>query len=286
MKYFTIENHKVEGQAREKTVHVTEYESIEEFEKDLMAKEVSTLFKGPYKNRKFEDLSSVSGNASFTGTHSFNDALNLLRNGWEHGAKELTKKLKVKNNSPQMELVRKTVYDIVGFQACVPRYLQGVPQSMINKRMIPQKQKVLTLVKDICYSAGVSQERIMEDSITFLQIVQAIEAQGIRVNINAAFLSKEGNEWSWVRLKIKGANERINISKMAFAMAHPSFLRRMMFRYIETDERLQSKGFTRGYGVPGAYEEMSSILRDNEYMVKKFNSLETVVNDIKTLKKY
>lgn len=266
---------------KEKNVHTTEYNNIAELVSDINAKEVSKLF----EHRK-HNLSSIKGSRDFTGTINFAEAMNLLNNGWDSGAKQLTQKLRIKSNSNQTEMVRKTVYDIVGFQASVPRYLQGVPQNMINKKLIPQKKKVINLYKDICYNARVSVEKIMEDSINFLRIAQAIEAQGVSVNLFVCFISEGGTEASMIKLKIKGSNERLNVSKMAFALAHPSFLRRIVFKYIETDNRLTDRVFTHGYGSPMDYDRANQLMKDNEYMVKQFQTLEETIDDLKTLNKY
>src|SRR5690606_28814273 len=129
--------------------------------------------------------------------------------------------------------IKKTVYDIVGFQASVPRYLQGLPTSMVNKRNVKVKQKSVSLYKSISYSVRIKAEEILEDSVKFLQIVQEIEKQGIRVNVYTVFHSKIPKEEIFITTKIKSANERLNLSKLAYPLMHPSFLRRTTFRTME-----------------------------------------------------
>ena len=72
----------------------------------------------------------------FTGTHSYEEAEDLLLHGWDEMAKELTEKLgNVKANSNKYK--NKTICNVSGYQACVPRYLQGIPTNMIsNKRIV------------------------------------------------------------------------------------------------------------------------------------------------------
>lgn len=212
-------------------------------------------------------MSSVEGNESFTKTKSYTEAEGLLKNGWSEGAKTLTTKLRLANAKPAPAEVMRAVNDIVGFQVNVPRYLQGIPTSMINKKRVPQKQKVVNLVKGITYAGHVSAETILNDSVKFLQLVQSIEKEGIRVNVYAAFYSKNGDEEIFYKLKIKDSKERLNLSKMAFPLMHPSFLRRIIFRAMEVDNRLTNRSWSMGYGAPGSTSEVESQLDKGEYYV-------------------
>ena len=51
------------------------------------------------------------------------------------------------------------------------------------------------------------------------------------------------------RIRIKGADEKLNISKTAFPLIHPSMLRRLIFRFIEVYPDVTSN-FTSTYGMP------------------------------------
>jgi hypothetical protein len=176
--------------------------------------------------------------------------------------------LKVSNRKNQ-DIIKRAVFDIVGFQASVPRYLQGIPTNMINKKTFKQKAKVVTLVKSVSYHAGITTEEIMDDSVKFLQIIQEIEKQGIRVNVHVAWagVTHNNDDTLAIRLPIKKASERFNISKMSFALLHPSFLRRIVFRALETDPSIKSNGWLAGYGRPGRKEQFEKIIGKNEYFV-------------------
>lgn len=240
---------------------ITKYQSINDLEHDIFSKEVNNLFKGRL-------LSSITGDKNFTGTNNLQEALRLLKEGWDSGAEKLTEDLKVANLSTHKREVKKAVYDIVGFQASVPRYLQGVPTSMINKRNVQQKAKIITLIKSCSYSAKVGQDMIFADSVRFLRVVQTLESQGYRVNIYSAFHAECEDESIFVQTKIKSANERLNISKMAFALAHPSFLRRILLRYIETEENIKNRNWTRGYGQPSDIDKTNELLEKDTYFIK------------------
>lgn len=207
-------------------------------------------------NSIFKELSSqVAGNTDFSGTYRFDDALKLITSGWTSGSEELTKALNIANKKKESKEVSRMIYDIVGFQASVPRYLQGVPQNMMNKRTVKQTKRTVTLIKSISYSARIRPKQILDDSVKFLQLVQAIEKQGIGVNIYTHFQSYERFEQIKITTKIKSSSERLNISKISFPLLHPAFLRRLMFKVIECESRLTERYFYPGYGIPASHSQ-------------------------------
>lgn len=215
----------------------------------------------------FKKLSSLEkGREKFKGTASFSEAQNLLLNGWDVGSKKLAQKLKIANLNAKPKEVIRALNDVVGFQVNVPRYLQGIPQHMINQKRVVQKQKVITLIKSVNYSAAWSTDYIMEDSIEFLKLVQEIEKQGIRTNIYTLWNAQEiGNlekEVFHCKVKIKSADERLNISKMSYPLVHPSFIRRHMFRLLELEKRITSNEWYPGYGYPLEENKIRNIFAD------------------------
>jgi hypothetical protein len=222
--------------------------------------------------------SSISGSLKFTETKNYEEAENLLLNGWDSGAEKLNKSLKLANKADKQ--VQKAIYDIVGFLPSVPRYLQGIPTNMINKKTVKVKQKVVTLVKDVDYLANISAKKIMDDSVKFLQIVQAIEAQGIRVNIEIFLLAQNGNEMIHVRIPVKKSSERLNISKLSFPLMHPSMLRRFLFRVMEKEQRVNTSW--NGYGDKAFKGATDKLLKPNEYYIPTLINqyqMEGILND-------
>jgi hypothetical protein len=140
---------------------------------------------------------------------------------------------------------------------------------MVNQTKVPSKQKVITLNKSISYSGSTNKDVIVENSIKALQIVKKIEAQGYRVNLNIVLGTEKGGERIIAKIRIKNANERLNVSKVAFPLVHPSMLRRLLFRYIEVNPNVKSKGFVGSYGTPVDESTVKSLTND-EYMLPKF----------------
>lgn len=247
-----------------KETHIIDFKSINEFHDYLNNTPINDVFRW----RTLSSSEESDRKTRFTGTSSFNEAEELLKNGWKQMSEKLTQKLKVEENKMQVTTKRRTIYDVAGFQCSVPRYLQGVPTSMINVKNVPAKQKVITINKSIDYNVSVNQETIVDESIKALMIVKKIEAQGIKCNLNIVLGSNEDKAF-YVKVRIKNANERLNISKLAFPLVHPSMLRRLLFRFIEVYPDI-TKPFGRGYGIPAKTDELKNILNDGEYLIPNF----------------
>lgn len=234
--------------------YVKEFMSIHEF--------YDYLCKTPF-NDAFECKfhASVSGSFGFTGTKSFDHAVELLKNGWSGMSKKLTQKLKVASK-PATQMKPRNVLSVAGYQPIVPLYLAGVPTNMVNKQLVTVKSKVVTVTKLIDYSCNIATSKIEEESIKAMQIVRRLEAQGYRVNLNVGWgTCAKGNEII-LKVRIKNANEKLNVSKLAFPMVHPSMLRRLFFRYLEVCPDT-TEDFLVSYGTPPGFSDMKKAFPDD-----------------------
>lgn len=253
---------------------IIEYDSLHEFYEYL----IHTPFNDAFR---WEKHYSVEGSYYFTKTKDFSEAVELFKNGWSDMATKLVQKLKVIENEVKPTMKPKNVLGVAGYQAIVPLYLQGVPNNMVTKKMVPVKQKVITLNKSIDYSCGVSADQIIEESIKAMQIVKKLEAQGYRCNLNIALGTTAGypSKQFVVKVRIKSANEKLNVSKLAFPLVHPSMLRRLFLRFIEVYPNV-TKAFIGGYGKPATSDEMRNTFK-GEYLLPNF--IKKDINTIKTI---
>lgn len=244
---------------RQREIIITrEFSSIGEFYSYIKETEVNETFKDA-------KLSSETGSYNFTGTESYEEAENLLLNGCSNMAKKLNEAVE-KANMKMTKEERKMVYDICGYQASVPRYLQGVPTNMINTKVVVKKNKVITLNKMINYNCGVSTETIIDESVKLVRVIRMIESSGTRVNLNLLNVShgitkidgRNYEHYEVLKIRLKNSNQKLNISKLAFPLVHPSMLRRIIFRYFEVVPTIPSS-FRWGYGYPATDTKSSSI---------------------------
>lgn len=244
-----------------KEIEIISYNSLSDFYKYICDTPFNEAF-------RWEKHSSVESDEYFTKTKNFDEAVELFKNGWSDMSQKLTQRLKVKESETAVMTKRRNVYDVVGYQCSVPRYLQGVPTSMVRTVNTPVKQKVITLVKSIDYNGGTTTDQIVEESIKALQIVKKLEAQGYKINLDICLGTMKRKKFM-VRVRVKNASERLNISKLAFPLVHPSMLRRLMFRWIEVYPNI-TRDFVRGYGRPATSEQCRAVLKSNEYLLPNF----------------
>lgn len=249
------------------------YKSIHEFEKFINETPLNDVF-------RWEELSSTRTDIKeWSGTRDFDEAKDLMKHGADDLSEKINNMFKVKVKEMEQTTVRRAQYDVAGFQCSVPRYLQGVPTSMINQKNVSKKQKVVTLNKDMSYSRSWSSEEIIEESAKSLAIIKKVEQMGYRVNLNMCFVSKTGKQKAGLKIRVKNANERLNVSKMAFVMAHPSMIRRMIFRWIEVNPDITDNSYRGTYGAP---DDVMLLQTDNEYTLpKEIKNIDEIIKKLK-----
>lgn len=247
--------------------------SIGELHNYITTKEINEAF--AKINASLESRISGYRGTKFTMTESFEEACDLLFGGWKKGAEELSAKTEeffkgsvVSAQSAQNK--RKTIYDVAGYQVSVPRYLQGVPTSMVRTMNVPVKDKIVTINKVMGYRGDVRAETILNESAKALAIVKRLEDMGYRVNLNVVNLSRDyGNNMLGLKVKIKSASERLNISKLAFPMCHPSMMRRVIFAFKEIFPHTKTS-FCIGYGASEMEIKYFAEMCKGEYVLPPF----------------
>lgn len=251
-------------------IWVAEFKSINEFEKFITENPENKVFKDCHylasKDKKYWTV-------DFTNTKSFDEAIDLLHNGWTDKAKELTKKLKAVESDMAPIMKQQRCVSVAGYQPIVPLFLAGQPANMIGTRMQPVKQKVVTLVKSVSYSGNVEPEEWTEQGLKALAVVKKLESNGLRVNVDIVRGGYDPDTKSngiVCRVRVKNANERLNVSKLAFTMCHPSIQRRLMFRFTEVYDKVSS-GYRSTYGMTFITSDWKKVLdKKKEYLLPSF----------------
>lgn len=262
-------------------IWVAEFKSINEFENFITKNPENKVFKDcrylASKDKKYRTV-------DFTNTESFDEAVDLLHNGWTDKAKELTKKLKAVERDMAPIMKQQRCVSVAGYQPIVPLFLAGQPVNMIGTRMQPVKRKVVTLVKSISYNGLVDTDEWTEQGLKALAIVKKLEANGLRVNVDivrGGYDSDTNSNGIVCRVRVKNANERLNVSKLAFTMCHPSMQRRLMFRFTEVYDKVSS-GYVSTYGRTFKKADLEKVLdRKREYLLPSF--IDGDMNDIRSV---
>jgi hypothetical protein len=226
--------------------YTTSTTTVEEFES---INELLTTINGRANNEQMKNCkSSKHGGAGFTGTSSYEYACELLKHGDTVLIDKLVQAINMDKSYNEVKQVAKNEYNVYGYQASVPRYLQGLPTSMINKKKVVQKQKVVNLVRSIGFQAHENTDKIIEEAKKAVQIIQLVESRGYRVNLKVIWNTESYKKSAAMMVQLKHSGEKLNIAKLAFPLANPSMLRRIGFKWLEVAQGLQNTGYAGGYG--------------------------------------
>lgn len=251
-----------------------EFSSLEEFYNYICNTPINESF-------RWENLASSEQSTHkeyWTKTKSFEEASELFKKGWSEMAEDLTQRLKAEGVIEPV-MTTKTVQSVEGYHPIVPLYLMGIPNNMVSRKVKPVKQKVVTLNKCITYSAIITSNQIIEESIKAFKLIKKLESQNYRVNLNILDCTYVFDEKYFVKIRLKSANEKLNISKMAFPLVHHSMLRRLCLRFTEVYPDV-SKKFITGYGRPCSMSMIRSVW-PNEILLPDF--IRKDIDKIKTL---
>ena len=183
--------------------------------------------------------------------NTFDEALKALKYGWEDGRCQLESKVKELNLRTNETKKIKYEYNVVGGNACVPRYLQGIPTNMIKSNMVSKETKVINIYKTAPYTSLISTEEILEDAAKTVIIVNKLEELGYKVNLYITKLNENHRKEVkfGVRVKIKDAKMKLNLKKISFCIINPDMQRRMFWRLIELDPDLLEPLRVYGIGI-------------------------------------
>lgn len=184
--------------------------------------------------------------ASFAGTATFTDAVDLARNGWSEGiekAQEIIEFLDVKHAQQ-----KKRVYAVAGGRVNVGRMLAGHPAHMIGRKKQDGRRNI-TLFVETAISSVIKPRKAVVRAACIAALVDILETQGYSCEIVATNMTVWGYPRKPVQqlaCTIKSAGEKLNLSDVVFALGHPSFERRFNFACVMSDKALSEIHDTKG----------------------------------------
>jgi hypothetical protein len=209
----------------------------------------------------------------FTGTESYEHAMNFVQRGWKEGRSKLVKGVETLALKKELASVPAFVYDVAGACPEVPLAVAGDPCCMWDANPLQDaKAPVLRFVVDVAASCQWTVEQLIRWGTAILSVVDSLEANGqCSVELSAAITIVDSDDRRRLEFltKIKEAGQHVDFDVVAFAIAHPSMLRRIGFACCERIcADAMENHMTEGYGRPG---RLSPETLDGAYYVPSVN---------------
>lgn len=197
--------------------------------------------------QELASMDTSNSGIEFTRTNSFNEALELFENGWyEEFNNFLNLKKQIDKLMPYVSLRRHFENKVYGSSPNVANAIMNLPNSM-RKTCTINNGKEMRIFVNLSYSWLTKKEEIMNLGVLTLSLIDFLENIGYRVNLTSFYIGESGNEMLFVKNDLKKAGDGQNIQKYYFAFCNPSYLRRLIFRVIETTNEL-GNSWINGYG--------------------------------------
>lgn len=234
--------------------------------------------------------SSEYNDFRFSGTHSWDEALMLFRNGDVDKYKQISNELRTQSIKNTRLLPRRQIKTgVVGYAPNVPNAIMGLPNSMIYTEKVNMKSKTVSILYSMCGNVNVSSRTFIKCGVALLNVINTLELSGYRVEVRILFYNAVGyTQKMRGTVMVKRYNEHLDLLKIAFPIANPSMFRRFGFKWLETQPELTDGYYSSGYGKDNSSEEIGDkntvYLTLDKIICEDYNSDEIIKNYFKNCK--
>ncbi len=195
----------------------------------------------------YDDMTTEKLREKFHGVRTYEQALELLKNGYQPTVNALSSALKMSRTGNGKRISFEN--NVHGFAPIVPLALKGIPNSMINTTMKPIKCKVVDVYYDMGISWSHTPNEIIEAGQVLLGVIIELEKQGYRFNLYAmqGFCNEDGADILCV--KVKSSDKPLDLKRISFPLTHPAFFRVIGFDWQSKSPAAHYRGGGRGYAL-------------------------------------
>lgn len=213
-----------------------DFNSVDDFVEASIKPECGNLGR---QSREFSSSFAWDYNSGYEG------ALEMARFGWGDGRKrvsEMSEKL-FDIIKPQSHMQDVTYQLDGGTYIDVGRYVEGEPECFGDFTTPENPTKVIRIEIGGSISHGISAETVISRGSAVAALIDLLEIRGYRCELAVCIAVEESGSQHLTTIKVKEARQPVDIDRLAFCLAHPSFLRRVWFGFIETEKEEIRKCF-------------------------------------------
>ena len=194
------------------------------------------LKSNPNLNRYiFRTLESETDDIKFAGK-PYNKALEDLIIDYDPGYEEFLELQNDLNNGINIKVHKyETVRTVAGGHLNIPAYSAGSPLCYETTQRI-SKPRFIRIHVTLSYNCQTTKKQVLNRAIIITNILKALENSGYSVGLDTFELSVDGNELAHIIVQVKKHGERMNMSALYKSLCNVEFLRRILFRVLETLE--------------------------------------------------
>ena len=213
---------------------------------DLMA-----FLEKPVSNYSKPHFERIRVAREFNGNTSFDKACQLASCGWPDAPKIDT--LPCQLNGDSYELCNDRIYDVAGDEVDVAAYCSGEPECMVTYTRHRRATSTARLVFNISAACSYAAESLVARGAFALALVEAFDKAGVSTEIMIQFASahrQNRNLITRISLKLKEADEPVDVDRLAFWLAHPASLRQMFLAVVSRLPNDECASIGPCYGIP------------------------------------
>ena len=208
----------------------------------------------------------------WSGGVTWDEAKELAIKGWKEGLEEIEKyRAKISPMITERVLRPIQVYSVSGYNVDIGTYLSDDPECFIS-RVYEERNypgKIFKMVVSITFSYQIQPETIIQRGAMICALIDAIEYAGHRVEVicnEATSRFEDQNhrnglmkEHGWLEVDVcaKETDQPLDMSSLAFCLAHPAMLRRVIFSIDEFNGWADLTGGS--YGFPASATDKGDI---------------------------
>lgn len=255
-------------------LNIEMYNSAQEVAKDLEVRPMGDEWHDPY-----------AGKRDFVGATK-DETYKMLIEGYQPVVEALRAKTKFTASGQSKRF--KTFNDVAGFAPIIPNAIMGLPHSMINSAMKPIKTKVLDIYYEMTCPAFRNASELIKAGQKILGAIMELEAQGYRFNlycVQGFYSPCKGCDMLCV--KVKSANQPMDLKRMSFPIAHTAFFRGIGFDWYS---KFPKATYRTGYGHAICFDHSQSEIQEEYRKLMGKNAIyfsaETIISKRDDAEKY
>lgn len=174
----------------------------------------------------------------------YDGAMAMAKDGWHEGVEMIDTALQAITPSSGREA--RWGWAQTGGSVSIGRYITGHPKCMRNRRKKAMgSAPVLHIAVNVVASCMVQAEQMANYGASIVGLIDRLENMGKRVHLDVVMVTKLlGDTRLSVGWNVKRASEPVDLSAVAFAVAHPASFRRLGFAMMErAPDEIRSSGY-------------------------------------------